>query len=59
MHSTAASDIYARLLLPHSHGYPFWIPEPNEALPAEYINAGINVGDLGLVRQDISCSTSF
>ncbi|KAE9404778.1 hypothetical protein BT96DRAFT_916660 [Gymnopus androsaceus JB14] len=52
MHSTAASDIYARLLLPHSHGYPFWIPEPNEALPTEYINTGISVGDLGLVRQD-------
>ena len=46
------SETYARLLLTHGHGYPLWVPEPNEALPEEYFSGGVRIGDLGLVTAD-------
>ncbi|KIK55432.1 hypothetical protein GYMLUDRAFT_840137 [Collybiopsis luxurians FD-317 M1] len=46
---TNASETYARLLLHHGHGYPLWVPEPNEALPQEYLTEGVGVGDVGIV----------
>ncbi|KIK62852.1 hypothetical protein GYMLUDRAFT_223412 [Collybiopsis luxurians FD-317 M1] len=46
------SETYARLLLHHGHGYPLWFPEPNEALPEEYLSDGIRIGDVGLVTAD-------
>ncbi|KAF5389029.1 hypothetical protein D9757_005019 [Collybiopsis confluens] len=47
-----ASEVYARLLLPHGHGYPLWIPEPNANLPPAYLSHGIKIGDIGLVTSD-------
>ncbi|KAK7460819.1 hypothetical protein VKT23_008748 [Stygiomarasmius scandens] len=47
--TATASDNYALMLMPQGHGYPLWIPEPNDALPSEYRNDGVRVGDVGLI----------
>ncbi|KAJ7572927.1 hypothetical protein C8J56DRAFT_760925, partial [Mycena floridula] len=43
---------YARLLLPHRHGYPLWIPEPASQLPDAYRAQGVSIGDLGSINDD-------
>jgi hypothetical protein len=48
----APSDLYAKSLLPKGYGYPLWIPEPNDALPPQYLELGTRVGDVGLVTAD-------
>jgi hypothetical protein len=37
------------MLLPHCHGYPLWIPEPDDYLPDAYRRKGVRIGDLGYV----------
>jgi hypothetical protein len=49
---SVASDVYARHLLPEGHGYPLWIPEPNDFLPEEYKALGTRIGDVGLLTTD-------
>ncbi|KAF8917141.1 hypothetical protein CPB85DRAFT_1166399, partial [Mucidula mucida] len=34
------------------HGYPLWIPDPDEILPQSYCKDGISIGDVGLLTQD-------
>ncbi|KAF9022061.1 hypothetical protein BDZ89DRAFT_926251, partial [Hymenopellis radicata] len=34
------------------HGYPLWIPEPDQSLPAEYRCRGVSIGDVGLMTED-------
>ncbi|KAF5365229.1 hypothetical protein D9758_005429 [Tetrapyrgos nigripes] len=48
--SIRPSETYARMLLPLGHGYPLWIPEPNNALPEEYQVEGVRIGDVGVVN---------
>jgi hypothetical protein len=50
--SSVASNLYARRLLSEGHGYPLWIPEPNDFLPPEYQELGTRIGDVGLVTSD-------
>ncbi|KAK0196351.1 hypothetical protein F5146DRAFT_1011186 [Armillaria mellea] len=47
-----AHVVYTKLLLARGHGYPLWIPEPDYTLPPEYIDKGICVGDVVIIRDD-------
>ncbi|KAF9255246.1 hypothetical protein L218DRAFT_358200 [Marasmius fiardii PR-910] len=44
------SQIYARALYPLGYGCALWIPEPNNQLPTEYIQEGVRIGDVGILR---------
>jgi len=44
-----AQEIYASMLLHHGHGYPLWIPEPNNALSPSNFAEGTRIGDVGLL----------
>lgn len=48
MTDTIASVQYQQLLYFRGHGHPFWVPEPNASLSAEYIRDGTRYGDVGL-----------
>ncbi|KAK0227685.1 hypothetical protein IW262DRAFT_1346755 [Armillaria fumosa] len=47
-----AHVLYTKLLLSGGHGYPLWIPEPDYSLPSAYVERGICVGDVGIIRSD-------
>ncbi|KAF5348394.1 hypothetical protein D9758_010917 [Tetrapyrgos nigripes] len=44
-----AQETYALMLLHHGHGYPLWIPEPNNSLPPSTYAEGLRLGDVGLL----------
>lgn len=43
---------YTRCLLPLGQGYPLWMPKPNDSLSKEYIERGVDIGDIGLVTEN-------
>ncbi|KAK0445317.1 uncharacterized protein EV420DRAFT_1648449 [Desarmillaria tabescens] len=47
-----AHVLYTKLLLSRGHGYPLWIPEPDYSLCSAYVDRGICVGDVGIIRDD-------
>ncbi len=47
-----AHVVYRRLLSRTGHGYPLWIPDPDENLPDVYRKDGITIGDVGLLTED-------
>jgi hypothetical protein len=47
--SQTDSENYARCLLPKGHGYPFWIPRPNDNLCQQYLDRGLDIGDVGTI----------
>ena len=46
------SQVYSKLLSGKGHGYPLWIPEPNENLSHEYRQRGVSIGDVGIITPD-------
>ena len=57
--SQAPSDVYARQLLPKQYGYPLFVPEPYDDLPAEYRERGTSIGDVGIIMPNGSFSFVF
>ncbi|KAK0445322.1 uncharacterized protein EV420DRAFT_972287 [Desarmillaria tabescens] len=47
-----AHVLYTKLLLSRGHGYPLRIPEPDYSLCSAYVERGICVGDVGIIRDD-------
>ncbi len=47
-----AHVLYTKLLLSRGHGYPLWTPEPDYSLCPAYVERGICVGDVGIIRDD-------
>ncbi|KZP15774.1 hypothetical protein FIBSPDRAFT_685457, partial [Athelia psychrophila] len=43
-------EVYARQLLPSQRGYPLFIPEPSITMPPKYVERGVDVGDVGIIR---------
>ncbi|KAM6499196.1 hypothetical protein JOM56_004704 [Amanita muscaria] len=46
------ADRYTRSMLHCMIGYPLYEPEPFNELSKEYLRKGVNVGDVGFVRED-------
>lgn len=46
------SDNYARCLLFKGHGYPLWVPKPDDNLREQYKDRGVDIGDVGIVTAD-------
>ncbi|KIK52188.1 hypothetical protein GYMLUDRAFT_50052 [Collybiopsis luxurians FD-317 M1] len=42
---------YVRLLLTQKKGYPLWNPRPGDWLPPVYKEAGVRIGDVGIVTE--------
>ncbi|KAF9255594.1 hypothetical protein L218DRAFT_937495 [Marasmius fiardii PR-910] len=56
---TQPSQIFARALYSLGRGCPLWIPEPNNELPLEYLEGGVRIGDVGILRPDGSFGFIF
>ncbi|KZV93490.1 hypothetical protein EXIGLDRAFT_612881 [Exidia glandulosa HHB12029] len=52
MNTGYAHARYRELLYQHGHGYPFWIPEPSDALSKEQKAEGVRLGDVGILTDD-------
>jgi len=35
-----------------AHGFPLWIPQPNETLSRSYQGQGVSIGDVGIFTSD-------
>ncbi|KAF9256485.1 hypothetical protein L218DRAFT_194165 [Marasmius fiardii PR-910] len=47
-----ASQIYSRVLYSRRRGCALWVPEPNNDLPPAYLETGVQIGDVGILRAD-------
>ncbi|KAM6499190.1 hypothetical protein JOM56_004698, partial [Amanita muscaria] len=43
---------YTRSMLQFMVGYPLYEPEPFSEFSKEYLRKGVNIGDIGFVRED-------
>lgn len=59
MESAAASQVYARQLLPRKLGYPLFVPESSTHLPVQFRERGISIGDVGVIKQNGSFDYIF
>ncbi|KAJ7830200.1 hypothetical protein B0H13DRAFT_2114799 [Mycena leptocephala] len=46
------SEIYCNQLLRRKRGFPLYVPEPRQNLPAEYREHGVAIGDVGRVTPE-------
>ncbi|KAF7965025.1 hypothetical protein HWV62_1023, partial [Athelia sp. TMB] len=50
--SGAADEVYARQLWPKRRGRPIFVPEPSTNLPPQFIERGVDVGDVVIIMDD-------
>ena len=50
--SVAADEVYARQLWPKKRGRPIFVPEPSPNLPPQFIQRGVDVGDVVIIMDD-------
>ena len=50
--SRSDSEVFVESLLPKRHGYPLWLPEPHDNLPAAYQAMGDRPGDVVILTKD-------
>ena len=48
----SSNSIYKRHMYLEAHGFPLWIPQPNEALDPSYRRTGVSIGDVGIFTPD-------
>ncbi|KAJ7789745.1 hypothetical protein B0H13DRAFT_1526054, partial [Mycena leptocephala] len=46
------SEIYCNQLLRRKRGFPLYVPEPRQNLPAEYWEHGVAIGDVGRITPE-------
>ncbi|KAF8814568.1 hypothetical protein BYT27DRAFT_7156710 [Phlegmacium glaucopus] len=51
--------IYQRHLELKGHGFPLWIPPPNQNLPIQYRRTGVCIGDVGIITPNGGFSYLF
>ena len=47
-----SNSIYKRHMCLKKHGFPLWIPQPNEELSPSYQRQGVSIGDVGIFTPD-------
>ncbi|KAI6022003.1 hypothetical protein EDC04DRAFT_345148 [Pisolithus marmoratus] len=50
--SGSLQDSYAKHLPCAKYGYPLWMPEPMGTLPEDYLERGLQIGDVGTVDRE-------
>ena len=48
----SSNSIYKRHMYLEAHGFPLWIPQPNETLDLSYRRQGVSIGDVGILTPD-------
>ena len=48
----SSNSIYKRHMYLEAHGFPLWIPQPNETLDDSYRRKGVSIGDVGSFTPD-------
>ncbi|KZP18196.1 hypothetical protein FIBSPDRAFT_745741 [Athelia psychrophila] len=48
--SAPPDEVYARQLWPQKRGHPLIIPEPSTTLPPQFIDRGVGIGDVGIIK---------
>ena len=48
----SSNSIYERHMYLEAHGFPLWIPQPDETLPRSYQRRGVSIGDVGIFTPD-------
>ncbi|KIJ99820.1 hypothetical protein K443DRAFT_157470 [Laccaria amethystina LaAM-08-1] len=48
----SSNSIYSRHMYLQAHGFPLWIPQPNETLDPSHRRQGVSIGDVGIFTPD-------
>ena len=48
----SSNSIYERHMYLEAHGFPLWIPQPDESLDPSYQRQGVSIGDVGIFTPD-------
>ncbi|KAF8157608.1 hypothetical protein K438DRAFT_1528975, partial [Mycena galopus ATCC 62051] len=57
--SLSESEIFSNQMLRQKRGFPLYAPEPQETLPTEYQECGVQIGDVGTITPEGSFDFFF